>query len=337
MVCFDFMRLEYFYYNEDTMVKKHFTLAIAAAMLSLSTHAASIHDDFPVTGSVTVEGRVADADFNVDMPFHTTGTTTMIVGTGNAKTSKRFISGDFEPVVVPTCDGTPSNMTYSTFYAQDVRTSPVGAYEETLVGILVKRKGAPELSLSCLDANPDQSVFLNHLLDTLGVLGAANTSNIQAGLPNDYGFYFPHLLLDNPKAVDAGVQIWGYPKQLADVNFDITDEVFNISVKKYKHEVINVSYQRGVGFQMPLASWGDNILPAFMNPSPDTKLSQHLGILSTAEGTNAWVQPFIGEFDVNNPMSTISSRFLRFTDFTPKAVVEFTEVEGVALPLYSAN
>lgn len=319
------------------MVKTRFTLSIAAAMLSLSTHAASIHDDFPVTDSVLVEGQVAETDFNVDMPFHTTGTTTMIVGTGNAKTSKRFISGDFEPVIVPACDGTASNMTYSTFYAQDVRMSPVGPYEETLVGVLVKRKSAPELALGCLDADPDKNVFLNHLVESLGVLGAANAENIQAGLPNDYGFYFPHLLLDNPKAVDAGVQIWGYPKQLADVNFAITDEKFDISVKKYKRDIINVSYQRGVGFQIPLASWGDNILPAYMNPSPETKLSQHLGILSTAEGTNAWLQPFVGDFTVGNPMSTISSRFLRFTDFTPKAVVEFTEVEGVALPLYNIN
>lgn len=318
------------------MVKTHFTLAVAA-MLSLSAHAASIHDNFPVTDSVTVKGQVADADFKVDMPFHTTGTTTMIVGTGNAKASTRFISGDFEPVIVPSCDGTASNMTYSAFYAQDVKTSPVGAYEETLVGVLVKRKGAPELALNCLDANPDNSTFLSHLLSTLGVLGGANTENIQAGLPNDYGFYFPHLLLDNPKAVDAGVQIWGYPKQLADVDFTITDETFKISISKYKTETISVSYQRGVGFQMPLASWGDNILPAKMNPDPDTKMSQHLGVLSTAEGTNAWVQPFIGEFKVSKPMSTQSARFLRFTDFTPKAVVEFTEVEGVALPLYDVK
>ena len=154
------------------MVKTHFTLAVAA-MLSLSAHAASIHDNFPVTDSVTVKGQVADADFKVDMPFHTTGTTTMIVGTGNAKASTRFISGDFEPVIVPSCDGTASNMTYSAFYAQDVKTSPVGAYEETLVGVLVKRKGAPELALNCLDANPDNSTFLSHLLSTLGVLGGA--------------------------------------------------------------------------------------------------------------------------------------------------------------------
>lgn len=318
------------------MVKTHLTLSVAA-MLSISAHAASIHDNFPVTASITVKGQVADADFNVDMPFHTTGTTTMIVGTGDAKASARFISGDFEPVTVPYCDGTVSNVTYSAFYAQDVETSPVGAYEETLVGVLVKRKGAPDLALNCLDANPDSGTFLNHLLGTLGVLGGANTENIQAGLPNDYGFYFPHLLLDNPKAVDAGVQIWGYPKQLADVDITITDETFNISVNKHNSEVIDVTYQRGVGFQMPLASWGDNILPAYMNPEPEAKMSQHLGILSTVEGTNAWIQPFIGEFNVKKPLMTQSSRFLRFTDFTPKAVVEFTDVEGVALPLYDVK
>lgn len=44
--------------------------------------------------------------------------------------------------------------------------------------------------------------------------------------------------------------------------------------------------------------------------------------------------PFIGVFNVGNAPN-LTSLALRITDFTPYGVVELTNVEGVAFPLYS--
>lgn len=302
------------------------SLALATAtLLSTTSNAASLQDTYPVEKTVTLESGK-----EVTLPFHVEGTTSAILSLSNNKFAEKLISNDDWEVVNLPCQ---EDTGISILYLQNVTDSPVGAYDETVLTYLVKKKDAPDLPLTCLSDTSDPLVVMDYIATAMFTMGAVNQPNVDAGLPSDYGMFNYFLELDNQDAVDAGIEIWGYPKIKSEVKHTLTEDTFSTSVKNIHSgkSVLELSYQR-VGQLMPLMLVGDNILPQDDAPSPDS-LSQVKGILTTAEGTYAQVAPFYGTFEVGK-LSSKTSRALRKTEFSPVGVIEFTDLEGVAFELY---
>ncbi|CAM4182324.1 hypothetical protein [Pseudoalteromonas byunsanensis] len=309
---------------------KAFGLGLVSIITSLcnTSFAASLTEQYPVSENIVLSDGTS-----VSMPFHVSGNlTTAFLSIINTKQSAKFIANDnFEPIEIK-CDGEGTNQSIGVLYFQDITSSPVGPYAETVNTIAVKRKSAPALELPCLSVYASNQEKMAYLLASQQIMAQANAANTQQGLPSDYAMYNQDLELNSPSAIRAGIEIWGYPKSLADLNYRVGEYYVDLHVSNLPGytPIIELSYLRKIGMQTPLYSIGNNVLPQRLQPSTD-KHTQLPGILSSESG---WVQPFIGYFWVG-PSSSKTAKALRKTEFYPVAVVEYTNVTGAALPLYT--
>ncbi|NOU50205.1 acetoacetate decarboxylase family protein [Pseudoalteromonas sp. JBTF-M23] len=301
--------------------------ACASFFISSAVNAASIEQQYPVTEQVLLSDGTA-----VSMPFRISGNLTSaflsIIKTNQAK---KFIAhGEFEPIEI-VCNGTGTNQSIGVLYFQDITQSPVGAYAETVNTIAVKRKSAQALPLPCLPKHASKQQQMQYLLAAQQIMAQANEQNIQQGVPSDYAMYNQDLELNNTLAIKAGLEIWGYPKSLAEINYWIGNHYVDLQVADIPDytPIVELSYLRNIGTQTPLYSAGDNVLPQHLTPSED-KAAQLKGILESKSG---WVQPFIGYFWVG-PSRSNTAIALKKTGFYPVAIVEYTNVSGAALALY---
>ncbi|OHU85462.1 MULTISPECIES: hypothetical protein [Pseudoalteromonas] len=305
-----------------------FGLVAVCASVCSASFAQSLTEQYPVSEHI----QLSDGTL-VSMPFHVSGNlTTAFLSIINTKQSAKFIANKaFEPIEIE-CDGKGTNQSIGVLYFQDITSSPVGAYAETVNTIAVRRKSAPELELPCLPVYASNQEKMSYLLAAQQIMAQANSVNMQQNLPSDYAMYNQDLELNNLSAIRAGIEIWGYPKSLADFNYRISEHYVDLQVTNIPDytPVIELSYLRKVGMQTPLYSVGDNVLPQRFQPSSD-KHAQLPGILSSESG---WVQPFIGYFWAGHSSSK-TAKALRKTEFYPVAVVEYTQVKGTALPLYA--
>lgn len=295
-------------------------------LLTLNSYGQSLFEQFPYNDSFTLKDGTS-----VELPFHVfDGTTTAILALNNSKIAKRFKKNKkFEIVSIPCQQDTG----IAVLYLQNLNNTTVGAYNETVNTFMVKRKGAPDLNLPCLENTDDQIAVMQYLLGALQIMGAANQENASKGLPHDYAMYNQHLVLDNPLAVAAGKEIWGYPKVLGKVDYTITDASFKVDVaSKRGKSILKLEYSRILSTPTPFVSRGDNVMP-FNRKLHKKNHSQLDGILATQPGTVAYIMPFIGTFEVGKSRN-LTAKALRKTQFKPYALVEFTNVEGVAFPLY---
>ncbi|WP_105169538.1 hypothetical protein [Pseudoalteromonas sp. T1lg23B] len=305
-----------------------FGLVAACTSLCSASFAASLTEQYPVRDHV----QLSDGTL-VSMPFHVSGNlTTAFLSIINSKQSAKFVANsDFEPIEIE-CDGKGTNQSIGVLYFQDITSSPVGPYAETVNTIAVKRKSAPALELPCLPVHASNQEKMTYLLSAQQLMAQANATNMQQGLPSDYAMYNQDLELNSRLAIRAGIEIWGYPKSLADLNYRVSEHYVDLQVSNIPGytPIIELSYLRKVGMQTPLYSVGDNVLPQRLQPSSD-KHPQLSGVLSSESG---WVQPFIGYFWAG-PSNSKTAKALRKTEFYPVAVVEYTNVTGTALPLYT--
>jgi hypothetical protein len=317
------------------MKKLRILTALTALTLSSSTFADSLLDQYPVDHNQTI---TLSSGYQVELPFHTYGTTVGILGFIDAKETKRFVShSKYKPVDI-VCNGEKTGVGIGVFYVQDVTDSPVGAYHESVNTMLVQRKHSKTLELGCIpeptgNAEADAGATLNYLLNSFTVLAEATSKQAEKGKPHHYGFYNDFLELDNQVSVKAGLEIWGYPKILSSVNIHMDDNFFTTSISDVdsNRTVVELSYSRNVGFNTPLLSIGDNILPE--GNAQDGNLAQLSGVLATADGTMGAIRPYIGTFEIGNSKSRTRLALTK-TKFKPIAVLEFTDVRGVALPPY---
>ncbi|CAH9065181.1 hypothetical protein PSECIP111854_03623 [Pseudoalteromonas sp. CIP111854] len=309
----------------------YITYRIAALSTSIFVcglaNATQLEEQFPITEYQQLSDGTA-----VSMPFHVEGNlTTPFLSIIKTKQAKKFIThSEFEPIEI-SCDGVGTNQSIGVLYFQDITKSPVGAYAETVNTIGVKRKTAPSLSLPCLPKNATKLEQMQYLLASQQIMAQANAKNVQQGLPSDYAMYNQDLKLNNPLAIKAGKEIWGYPKSSAEINYWVGKYYVDLQVGNLPDytPIVELSYLRKVGSQTPLYSVGDNVLPQTLLPNNE-KQAQLKGVLSSS---SVWVQPFIGYFWAG-PSNSATSKALRKTEFYPVAIVEYTNVTGAALALY---
>ncbi|WP_125563242.1 MULTISPECIES: acetoacetate decarboxylase family protein [Pseudoalteromonas] len=301
---------------------------LLSAMLVLSNtgYATDLSETYPVTSTTYLSDGTA-----VSMPFHVKGeATSAVVGLIDANVAQFFLwNWQWEPVRLH-CEGAASKG-IGALYTQKITSSPAGAYNETISSFYVKRRGSADPVLPCPGDMTLASAQLDFTGKVLAALAAANAEQQAAGKPHNYALYNQHLMLDNPIAIKAGREIWGYPKQAADVSIDITPHQHTLTLaNQYTGKaMLDVSYTRQIGVNLPLHSVGDNVLPDYLLPDFG-KVPQLSGVLSSDSG---WMMPFVGEFTIHSRAS-LTTFFLAESDFTPIAVLEFPDVSGVALPLY---
>lgn len=304
------------------MIKNAVVLGL---IFSAHTLAFDLENTYPTT-----EIKYLDDGTEISVPFHVKGeATSAVLGLVNAKRAKRFLWNDGWKVVTPKCDGKSSGKGIAAFYTQKITESPAGAYNETVATFFIQRRNAPDLDLPCPSDLNSLEAQVNYAMAAFTTINTANAEKQSMGLPHDYASFNFHLMLDNAKAVEAG-EIWGYPKQLAQVDITLSENTHRLELaKKNGKPLLSAEYQRKIGTNTPLYSVGDNVVPSFNLPD-ESKIPQLSGVLTSASG---WILPFVGKFTIHSPKS-VTTRFLRKTQFTPIAVLEFTNVEGVALPLY---
>ncbi|KNC66300.1 hypothetical protein AC626_17815 [Pseudoalteromonas rubra] len=301
---------------------------LLSAMLAMSntSYAADLSETYPVTSTTYLSDGTP-----VSMPFHVKGeATSAVVGLIDANVAQFFLwNWQWEPVRLH-CEGTPSKG-IGALYTQKITTSPAGAYNETISSFYVKRRGSTDPDLPCPGDMTLASAQLDFTGKVLAALATANAEQQAAGKPHNYALYNQHLMLDNPIAIKAGREIWGYPKQAADVSINITPDQHELTLanRHTGQAMLDVSYTRQIGVNLPLHSVGDNVLPDYLLPD-FSKVPQLSGVLSSDSG---WMMPFVGEFTVHSRAS-LTTFFLAESDFTPIAVLEFPDVTGVAMPLY---
>ena len=293
----------------------------------------SLFQKFPVNPELT---EVLKDGTEVTMPFHIQGTTTAIVSFLDAKEANKFVDHSQFKAVNITCNGEPTGLGIGVLYVQDVATSPVGSYQETVNTVMVQDKTVPDMELGCPPpASSDSLTQMNYLLTAFGVMAAYNQAETEAGLPNKYAMYNDHLELNSQDSINAGREIWGYPKFYSDFDVQITDSDFIVKVTDERNAkpIVEFSYLRQIGLETPLYNLGDNVVPERNIPSDD-QLGQLSGVLATCDGTTGWIQPFMGQFQAYNNAGSRTGRALVRTGFEPVAVMEFTKVCGVAMPAY---
>ncbi|WP_171045352.1 acetoacetate decarboxylase family protein [Pseudoalteromonas rubra] len=295
--------------------------------LSTASYAADLSESYPITSTTYLSDGTP-----VDMPFHVQGeATSAVVGLIDANVAQFFLwNWQWEPVRLH-CEGTASKG-IGALYTQKITASPAGAYNETISSFYVKRRGSVDPILPCPGDMTEPSAQLDFTGKVLAALAAANAAQQAAGKPHNYALYNQHLMLDNPVAIRAGREIWGYPKQAADVSITITPRQHTLTLNNQYtgQSMLDVSYTRQIGVNLPLHSVGDNVLPDYLLPDY-SKVPQLSGVLSSDSG---WMMPFVGEFTIHSRAS-LTTFFLAESDFTPVAVVEFPDVSGVAMPLYN--
>lgn len=273
----------------------------------------------------------------VTMPFHIETATTLIAGTYETKHAPVFIDNKrLESVPVPLCDADEDSeeLGLGIFYVQDVKDSPVGAYQETIWTMLVKQSSAADLDLACLNNPEDPVEMLQWSLGAITAVAVANAEKAAAGEPQDYTFYNGPLLLDNQNAVEAGIKGWGYDKTFGNVSVDFGEDTFTVSAATKKGKpLFDISYAREIGDAGDLVSIGDNTLPVSLNPDRREYYSQLNGGFMNKTGSSVWFQPFIGTYEIHSTRSD-TTKLLSKLSFNPLAVVEFPDAWGVALPLY---
>jgi hypothetical protein len=310
-------------------------LSITLLLSSCFANADALHDQYPVDPNKSI---ALASGYVVDLPFHTTGTTVGIIGFIDASESKKFVShSKYKPIDIE-CNGEKTGKSIGVFYVQDIYSSPVGSYQESVNTMMVQRKYVDTLPLGCIpektgDATTDSGNLMNYVLNAFSVLSQATESEASRGKPHKYGFYNDFLELNNQVAVKAGLEIWGYPKILSNVNVSLTDDHFSATIHDLDgpRMVVDLSYSRAYGIDTPLLSIGDNILPE--GNALEGNLAQLSGILSTKEGTTGAIRPYVGTFELGESKSR-TKLALKNTNFTPIAVLEFSQVRGVALPPY---
>ncbi|MBD1583684.1 hypothetical protein [Pseudoalteromonas sp. S16_S37] len=310
--------------NSGSLLKAIYALFL----LSGSASVASVEQQYPVTEQVLLSDGTA-----VSTPFHVAGNlTSAFLSILKTNQAKKFIAhSEFEPIEIA-CNGTGTNQSIGVLYFQDITQSPVGAYAETVNTIAVKRKSAQALPLPCLPKHASKRQQMQYLLAAQQIMAQANANNLQQGIPSDYAMYNQDLELNNALAIKAGLEIWGYPKSLAEINHWVGKHYVDIQVGDVPDytPIVELSYLRKIGTQTPLYSAGDNVLPQYLTPNTN-KAAQLMEILESKSG---WVQPFVGYFWVG-PSNSKTAIALKKTGFYPVAVVEYTNVVGVALPLYN--
>ncbi|MCF2910027.1 acetoacetate decarboxylase family protein [Pseudoalteromonas sp. DL2-H2.2] len=295
-------------------------------VLSNTGHSADLSETYPVTSTTYLSDGTP-----VNMPFHVQGeATSAVVGLIDANVAQFFLwNWQWEPVRLH-CEGSASKG-IGALYTQKITASPAGAYNETISSFYVKRRGSEDPILPCPGDMTEPGAQLDFTAKVVAALGAANAQQQAAGKPHNYALYNQHLMLDNPIAIKAGREIWGYPKQAGDVSITITahQHALTLANQYTGQPMLDVSYTRQIGVNLPLHSVGDNVLPDYLLPDFN-KVPQLSGVLSSDSG---WMMPFVGEFTIHSRAS-LTTFFLAESDFTPVAVLEFPDVSGVALPLY---
>lgn len=317
-----------------------FKKLLVAAALGLTFGASSsaiagesLFEQFPVSPDLT---QTLKDGTEVTLPFHIQGTTTAIVSFVDSKEANKFVDHSQFKAVDITCNGESTGLGVGVLYVQDVANSPVGSYQETVNTIMVQDKSAPDMELGCpppLEA--DALTKMNYLLTAFGIMGAYNQAEAESGLPHKYAMYNDHLELNSQDSINAGREIWGYPKYYSDFDVQMTESDFMVKVTDERNgkPILEFSYLRQIGLQTPLYNIGDNVIPERNIPSDD-QLGQLSGVLATCDGTTGWIQPFVGNFEAYKNGGSRTGRALVRTGFDPVAVMEFTKVCGVAMPAY---
>lgn len=291
---------------------------------------AELIDKHPYTDEVTLsDGNV------VRMPFHLTGgTTAQVLGLIDAAMARRFVNNhEFEPIRMPGGNGYGMGL----LMLQYITESTAGPYNETVNFIFVKRKNAPDLNLPEISGDESLADLQKLLLEALAAVSGANEEKLADGKPCDYGVYAQFLELDNQLAVDAGLEIWGFPKILSRVTYDISDETFSVKVADLDgaRNVFRMSYRRDFSTAFPFEAKSDVILPDDYNPHRD-RMSQAPGISSVKPGTDAHAMLFDGEFEIGNSRS-LTAQALRMTDFQPVTILELTELRSVGFHCFAGQ
>lgn len=269
----------------------------------------------------------------VNMPFHLfSGTTAQILGVVNRDRAKRFINNhEFEPIRIPG----QSHLTIGALLLQKIDDSTVGPYNETVNMFFVKRKSAPDLALPELPNTQNQQQLMDYLLTVLAIINAHNQAHCDAQDAADYGAYAQFLELDNQLAVDAGLEIWGYPKILSKLKYDISESYFSLDLEDLNggRKVFSLSYQRDDKTAVALEVAAETILPDDYNPHTQ-KQAQLANIAAVHPNSYGRVHLFNGEFSVGNSRS-LTAQALRLCEFKPVAVVEFTQLQAVGFHSYA--
>lgn len=263
----------------------------------------------------------------VRMPFHlTAGTAAQVLGLLDTKMARRFVnSHDFEPIQLAGVKGYGMGL----LVLQHITASTAGPYNETVNLIFVKRKGAPDLDLPTVDDASDPVKLQQLLLQALAAISAANEENIKLHRPCDYAAYAQFLELDNQLAVDAGLEIWGFPKILSRVFYDISNDQFTVDVKDIdgRRDVFCLTYKRDFSVSFPFHAGADVVLPDDYSPHTD-RLSQAPSIAAVLPETCAHAMIFDGEFNIGKSRS-LTAQALRMTKFKPVTILEQTNLQSV--------
>ena len=283
-------------------------------------------DAFPQTDSFTLYDGT-----HIKTPFHFSGSSTLIYGLIDWEEARKFVNNhDFEPILIPAKQKYALGVVYLQFFEE----GSAGPYNEIINGIMVKKKGAVDLDIPALDIQWDLREKSEYIGGVLSQIGQANKPFKESGSPQAYATYHQALELDGQLGVDAGLEMWGYPKILSDFSVDRNKDSVAVAINELgrDREVVSIRYVRDDRMKTKFFMKGDTVLPDERNPFAD-KLAQVPGILATRADTLGHIQDFQGEFKVGRS-NNLLAQALRQTKFEPVAIYEVTQAQGVSFDSY---
>lgn len=262
----------------------------------------------------------------VQMPFHVfEGTTAQILGIVDYEQACKFVNNhDFEPIRLPGLE----NKAIGVFLLQHINNSTAGPYNETVNMFFVQRKGSTLPPVDPISNPNNPSEILGAISTISNLTDTANEVSRSEGRLADYGLYVQFLELDNQLAVDAGLEIWGYPKVLSQIVVTLTDEIFSFDIRDEAggRPVLSISYKRDFSLPVTVNSPTEHIMPDNYHPHADRH--PHVsGMVATLPDSEAHIMDFSGHFRVGNSRS-LTANALRKTNFQPIGVLELTKFQA---------
>lgn len=278
---------------------------------------------------------------SINFPFTLDSHTAIVAGTiKRSAVINRIDNPDLVPIPVM-CQ---SDLALSAMFAQNISDSSSGPYNEMVNTIFVQKANAAPLDLPCLE-NTDQQSVANYINAALVAITVANADNLAAGMPLDYGMYTDSLLVTTADALTIGIEVWGFPKELRKIAYDINDQHYKVTANAAAGNKFRMTIERAPALTLHLPQFelnGDFFVPNSLAPAG--YLPQMNGKIFSAAGSPTYLYPFSGEFNgkcvncaagapsLGHQLSELGkSRFTDFhvlADFTPTLVFELPHAHG---------